>query len=87
MSHVADSLISAHRECTEWRDVAPDKEIRIGHIFKEWIDDKSSTALPHWVWYEVVGEMEVFRYRRGNIAYYERFGEIKVVDEPVGVVC
>ena len=87
MSHATESLINAHKECTEWRDVSPGKEILIGRIFKDWVECLSSTDLPHWVWYKVVGVLEVFRYRKGNVGYYERFGEIRAVDEPVGVAC
>ncbi len=87
MSHAVDSLINAHKECKEWRDIFPDKEILIGRIFKEWVDCEFSTDLPCWLWYEVVGEMEIFRYRRGNVGYYERVGEVKCIDEPVGAAC
>ncbi len=87
MSHAVESLINAHEECIEWRDVSPDKEILIGRIFKKWAECMSSTDLPHWVWYEVVGELQVFRYRRGNVGYYERFGEIEAVDEPMEIAC
>ena len=87
MSNAVESLINAYKECTEWRDVSSGKEISIGRTFKEWAECMFSTDLPHWTWYEVVGERQVFRYRIGNVGYYERCAEIESIDEPVGIAC
>ncbi len=57
------ALINAEAECTEWIDVKPDKVLMPhDHIDNEW---------------KVVGEFQAFRYRKGNVAYYERFNEVE----------
>lgn len=74
-----ESLIKAEKECTEQRDVNPDKVLRpIGTLFKEWIKNDNSTELPHWAVWEVCGYMEIYRGRRGNVLLYQRSEEIKL---------
>lgn len=68
------SLIAAEKKCTEQIDIAPDKVLRpTGYVFKEWNDCLDSTDLPHWMFWEVVGYMKVWR----GIGRYERCEEIK----------
>ena len=73
-----EALIKAEAECTERLDINPDKVLRpIGSTFKEWNECLTSTDLPHWVTWEIMGYMEVFRGRRGNTLLYERMEEIR----------
>lgn len=75
-----ECLIAAERECTEQRDISPNKVLRpIGATFKEWTEDMCSTDLPHWITWEVVGYMQVYRGREGDVLLYERCEEIKSV--------
>jgi hypothetical protein len=74
-----ESLIAAERECTEQVDIKPDKLLRpIGYVFKEWADCLTTTDLPHWILWEIVGYMEVYRGRRGNKLLFERCEEVLV---------
>ena len=73
-----EALIAADRDCTESIDILPNKVLRpIGYVFKEWNDCPTSTDLPHWMFWEVAGYMQVFRGRRGDKLMYERCEEIK----------
>ena len=78
-----EALIAAYKECTEQRDIKPDKVLRpVGTVFKSWCDDPCSTDLPHWVWWRVKGYMESFRQRHDYVLFYERMEEIEGIDEP-----
>lgn len=78
---ITDCLISAEKECTERVDIAPDKVLRsIGTTFKERNECFSSTDLPHWSIWEVVGYLESFRGRSGNALLYERMEEIRLAE-------
>ena len=75
-----ECLIKAERECTKRVDVSPDKVLRpIGTTFKEWNECLTSTDLPHWVTWKVIGYFECFRGRRGDTLLYERMEEIQSV--------
>jgi len=80
---LVQALINAERECTEHRDIVPDRVLRpIGTIFKEWSECTNSTDLPHWIWWKVTGEHQTFVGRRGDIGLYERHEEIQGIEEP-----
>lgn len=67
------ALIAADKECTDQRDIMPDKALRpIGTVSKEWSECEHSTELPHWIYWKVDGYAEVFRGRRGSVLLYER---------------
>jgi len=73
-------LIKTEAECSGRVNVNPDKVLLpIGSTFKRWMEDGTSTDLPHWVEWEVVGYVEVFRGRRGDALCYERCEEIKLI--------
>lgn len=75
-----EALIKAEKECTERVDVNPDKVLRpIGTTFREWNECLTSTDLPHWITWEVVGYLQEFRGRRGDALLYERMEEIQSV--------
>ena len=75
-----DSLRAAEQECTKDVDIKPEKVLRpIGTTFKEWIEELSTTELPHWVTWEIVGYEKTFSGRRGNTLLFERMEEIKLV--------
>ena len=72
-----EALISAEKECTERVDVNPDKVLRpIDTTFKEWSECKCSTEPAHWVTWKVIGYIQSFRGRSGDILLYERMEEI-----------
>ena len=75
-----EALIKAEKECTERVDVNPDKVLRpIGTTFREWNECLTSTDLPHWIIWKVVGYLQEFRGRRGDVLLYERMEEIQSV--------
>ncbi len=77
-----DTLIAAERECTESVDINPDKVLRsVGFTYREWIESTTSTELPHWVTWEIVGYMQTFSHRQGNTLYYERLEEIRLKED------
>ena len=72
-----EALISAEKECTEREDVNPDKVLcPLGTTFREWSECLTSTELAHWVTWKVIGYIQSFRGRRGNVLLYERMEEI-----------
>lgn len=72
------SIIDAFNQCTEKEDIKPDKVLRpIGTTFKEWAECSTTTDLPHWINWKVVGHMESIVGRRGNTLLYERNEEIE----------
>lgn len=76
------ALRNAERECTERRDIKPDKMLRsIGTTFKTWNECVGSTEIPHWAWWRVKGYMRSFRGRNGNAILYERMEEIEGIDD------
>ena len=78
-----EALISADKECTKRRDIAPDKVLRpIGTIWREWIEPNAFTELPGWMYWRVKGYVEVFKWREGDTIYYERHEEIEATEPP-----
>lgn len=77
-----ESLIAAERECISQVDINPDKVLRpIGTTFREWTDCLTSTELPHWMVWEVIGYIEAHKGRSGNTLFYERFEEIQLKEK------
>ncbi len=76
-----ECLQSAERECTSEVDVCPGKILRpIGTTFKEWSEDMSSTDLPCWVYWRIIGYGKTFKGRRGGVLLYERHEEIENIE-------
>ena len=74
-----ECLISVEKECTERVDVNPEKVLRpIGTTFQEWNECLSSTEPAHWVNWKVVGYIQSFRGRRGDVLLYEKMEEIQL---------
>ena len=74
---LADSLIKAEQDGAVWVDCKPDKVLRpIGTIFKEWNECISSTELPHWVVWKVVGHVESVVSLCGGTLLFERYEEV-----------
>ena len=81
-SMITELLISSEKEFTDWKDINPNKVLRpIGTIFKEWIENITSTEPARFYTWEVVGYFQSYRGRRGNIGLYERMEEIRLADE------
>ncbi len=75
-----EALIKAEKECTKRIDINPDKILRpIGTTFREWIEPFSSTKLPYWVTWRIIGYIEEFKGRRGDMICYERMEEIESI--------
>lgn len=75
-----DVMIRAENECTDKEDIHPDKVLRpIGFTFKEWVDELCSTDIPHWMWWKIVGHIEAFVGRRGDVLLYERNEAIELM--------
>ncbi len=77
-----EALIRAEKECTESRDIEPEKVLRpIGTVFKEWVEHKSSTEVDGWAYYKVDEHIQVFRGRRGKVLLYGRCESIVGIEE------
>ncbi len=70
-----EAIIAAEKRYTgEQVDVKPDKVLKpIGYVSKEWTECLNTTDLPHWTFWEVIGEFKSWR----GTGRYERVNEIQ----------